>query len=148
MAIALGLHLRAFFGNGMGRSMGQYSMARPANVGFVGFSIRPASGLCFLGVTERGAAELRPSSFYDIRRNTGWVSVGLDHDTAEFAVESIRRWWRSMGQQSYPKAARLPITADGGGSNGSRVRLWKLELQKLADHHPEWNAAILRAKAK
>jgi hypothetical protein len=61
------------------------------------------------------------------------VSVGVDHDTAEFAVESIRRWWRSMGQQAYPKATSLLITADGGGSNGSRVRLWKLELQKFAD---------------
>lgn len=82
-------------------------------------------------IPELGRAN--PYGIYDIGRNTGWVSVGLDHDTAEFAVESIRRWWRSMGRQSYPKAARLLITADGGGSNGSRVRLWKLELQKLAD---------------
>src|ERR1035438_884521 len=74
-----------------------------------------------------------PYGIYDIGLNTGWVSVGVDHDTAEFAVESIRRWWRSMGQQAYPKATSLLITADGGGSNGSRVRLWKLELQKFAD---------------
>jgi transposase len=74
-----------------------------------------------------------PYGIYDIGLNTGWVSVGVDHDTAEFAVESIRRWWRSMGQHAYPKATSLLITADGGGSNGSRVRLWKLELQKLAD---------------
>jgi transposase len=74
-----------------------------------------------------------PYGIYDIGRNTGWVSVGVDHDTAEFAVESIRRWWRSMGRKAYPQAARLLITADSGGSNGSRLRLWKLELQKLAD---------------
>jgi transposase len=74
-----------------------------------------------------------PYGIYDIGRNSGWVSVGVDHDTAEFAVETIRRWWRSMGQQTYPRAKRLLITADSGGSNGSRLRLWKWELQKLAD---------------
>ena len=74
-----------------------------------------------------------PYGIYDIGRNSGWVSVGIDHDTAEFAVESIRRWWRSMGREAYPKATRLLITADSGGSNGSRLRLWKLEPQKLAD---------------
>jgi hypothetical protein len=62
----------------------------------------------------------------------GWVNVGTDHDTSQFAVESIRRWWYSMGASCYPHARRLLITADGGGSNGSRVRLWKRELQKLA----------------
>ena len=82
-------------------------------------------------IPELGRAN--PYGIYDIGLNTGWVSVGVDHDTAEFAVESIRRWWRSMGQQAYPKATNLLITADGGGSNGSRVRLWKLELQKFAD---------------
>lgn len=82
-------------------------------------------------IPELGRAN--PYGIYDIGRNTGWVSVGLDHDTAEFAVASIRRWWQSMGRQAYPKATRLLITADGGGSNGSRVRLWKLELQKLAN---------------
>jgi transposase len=74
-----------------------------------------------------------PYGIYDLGRNHGWVSVGMDHDTAEFAVETIRRWWRSMGQPAYPQATRLLITADAGGSNGSRLRLWKLELQKLAD---------------
>jgi transposase len=74
-----------------------------------------------------------PYGIYDIGRNSGWVSGGVDHDTAEFAVQSIRRWWRSMGQQSYPRAKRLLITADCGGSNGSRLRLWKWELQRLAD---------------
>src|SRR3954464_11428206 len=74
-----------------------------------------------------------PYGIYDIGRNSGLVSVGVDHDTAEFAVQSIRRWWRSMGQQSYPRAKRLLITADCGGSNGSRLRLWKWELQRLAD---------------
>jgi hypothetical protein len=74
-----------------------------------------------------------PYGVYDLGKNTGWVSVGTDHDTAAFAVESIRRWWHMMGKTSYAKARQLLITADGGGSNGARVRLWKLELQKLAD---------------
>ena len=74
-----------------------------------------------------------PYGVYDLARNTGWVSVGMDHDTAAFAVESIRRWWHSMGRPVYPKASRLLITADAGGSNGPRLRLWKVELQKLAD---------------
>ena len=74
-----------------------------------------------------------PYGVYDETTNTGWVSVGIDHDTAEFAVETIRRWWRHMGSQVYPRAQRLLITADGGGSNGSRCRLWKVELQRLAD---------------
>jgi transposase len=74
-----------------------------------------------------------PYGIYDVGRNSGWVSVGMDHDTAEFAVETIRRWWRSMGRPVYPEATRLLITADAGGSNGSRLRLWKIELQKLAD---------------
>jgi transposase len=82
-------------------------------------------------IPELGRAT--PYGIYDIARNTGWVNVGVDHDTAVFAVESIRRWWRSMGRPAYPKATRLLITADSGGSNGSRVRLWKVELQKLAD---------------
>ena len=74
-----------------------------------------------------------PYGVYDIADNTGWVSVGIDHDTASFAVNSIRRWWQTMGRKRYRKARRLVITADGGGSNGSRVRLWKLELQALAN---------------
>ena len=74
-----------------------------------------------------------PYGVYDLQHNTGWVNVGTDHDTAAFAVASIRRWWQSMGQALYPGAARLLITADGGGSNGSRVRLWKIELQKLTN---------------
>jgi hypothetical protein len=74
-----------------------------------------------------------PYGVYDINNNVGWVSVGTDHDTACFAVNAIRRWWRSMGRKRHPKAKRLMITADGGGSNGHRVRLWKVELQKLAD---------------
>ena len=74
-----------------------------------------------------------PYGVYDVGRNSGWVSVGVDHDTAEFAVETIRRWWRSMGQPAYPKATRLLITADAGGSNGPRLRLWKVALQQLAD---------------
>ena len=74
-----------------------------------------------------------PYGVYDVTQNAGWVSVGVDHDTAAFAAQSIRRWWESMGREAYPQAARLLITADSGGSNGARVRLWKLELQKLAD---------------
>ena len=74
-----------------------------------------------------------PYGIYDIGRNAGWVSVGVDHDTAEFAVESIRRWWRQMGLMTYARARRLLITADSGGSNGARLRLWEVELQRLAD---------------
>lgn len=74
-----------------------------------------------------------PYGVYDVTRNEGWVSVGIDHDTAEFAANSIRQWWRRMGQGRYREATRLYITADGGGSNGSRNRLWKQELQRLAD---------------
>ena len=80
---------------------------------------------------EQGRAT--PYGIYDLGRNSGWVSVGMDHDTAAFAVETIRRWWRSMGHPTYPRATRLLITADAGGSNGSRLRLWKVELQRLAD---------------
>jgi hypothetical protein len=74
-----------------------------------------------------------PYGVYDINNNVGWVSIGTDHDTASFAVNAIRRWWRTMGRRRHPKATRLMISADGGGSNGYRVRLWKVELQKLAD---------------
>ena len=74
-----------------------------------------------------------PYGVYDLGRNNGWVSVGVDHDTAAFAVGTIRRWWRDMGRRHYRKARSLLITADSGGSNGSRLRLWKWELQKLAD---------------
>jgi hypothetical protein len=74
-----------------------------------------------------------PYGVYDMVTNTGWVSVGVDHETAECAVETIRRWWRHMASATYPRAQRLLITADGGGANGSRNRLWKVELQKLAD---------------
>ena len=74
-----------------------------------------------------------PYGVYDLAANAGWLSVGVDHDTAAFAVNSIRQWWRNLGRTRYPDATRLLITADGGGSNGSRVRLWKRELQKLAN---------------
>jgi hypothetical protein len=82
-------------------------------------------------IPELGRAA--PYGVYDIGDNAGWVSVGVDHDTASFAVNAIRRWWLLMGSVRYPRATSLTITADGGGSNGSRVRLWKIELQKLAD---------------
>ncbi len=74
-----------------------------------------------------------PYGIYDIAADKGWVSVGIDHDTASFAVNAIRSWWTAMGRERYPNAHSLTITADGGGSNGSRVRLWKVELQTLAD---------------
>ena len=76
---------------------------------------------------------MNPYGVYDQTANAGWVSVGTDHDTAEFAVESIRRWWWKMGIARYPEARELLITADGGGSNGYRVRLWKVALQSFAN---------------
>ncbi len=94
-----------------------------------------------------------PYGLYDLAANAGWVGVGMNHDTAAFAVQTIRRWWHDLGQVRYPAAERLVITADGGGSNGWRLRLWKTELQSLADeiglaievHHlppgtSKWNA--------
>ena len=74
-----------------------------------------------------------PYGVYDQKRNEGWVNVGVDHDTPSFAVHSVRQWWRTMGKESYPKATRLLITADAGGSNSYRSRLWKFEVQRLAD---------------
>jgi transposase len=81
----------------------------------------------------KGLGRATPYGVYDLGRNAGWVNVGMDHDTAAFAVESLRRWWNEVGRQQYAEAKRLLISADGGGSNGSRVRLWKWELQQLAD---------------
>ena len=77
--------------------------------------------------------KVTPYGVYDIHNNLGWVSVGIDHDTSSFAVEAIRRWWRDVGRAIFVAASGLLITADGGGSNGSRVRLWKVELQQLAN---------------
>jgi len=82
-------------------------------------------------IPELGSAA--PYGVYDLAQNSGWVSVGVEHDTASFAVATIRRWWYALGQENYPQAQQLLITADGGGSKGSRVPLWTLELQKLAD---------------
>ena len=90
---------------------------------------------------DKELGKVTPCGVYDLQHNLGWVSVGIDHDTAEFAVQTLRRWWVEMGQALYPKATRLLITADGGGSpstssgpkgNGSRVRLWKVALQEFA----------------
>ena len=77
--------------------------------------------------------KVTPYGVYDVSANQGWVGVGIDHDTAAFAVATIRQWWQTMGHPLYPRATELLVTADGGGSNGSRTRLWKLELQQLAD---------------
>lgn len=82
-------------------------------------------------IEELGRAS--PYGVYDIANNKAWVSVGIDHDTAAFAVETVRRWWYAMGAPLFPNFQSLLITADGGGSNGSRLRLWKVELQKLAN---------------
>ena len=82
---------------------------------------------------DKGLGKAIPYGVDDMAANSGWVSVGVDHDTAEFAVETIRRWWDRMGRRVYPQAKKLLITADGGGSNGSRCRLWQVELQRLAD---------------
>jgi Rhodopirellula transposase DDE domain len=78
------------------------------------------------------AGKAIPCGVYDVTANAGWVNVGTDHDTAAFAVESIRRWWNACGSQDYPDARRLLITADAGGSNGYRTRAWKAELAALA----------------
>jgi hypothetical protein len=102
---------------------------------------------------HQGLGKAIPYGVYDIARNEGWVTVGKDHDTPQFAVEGIRKWWLASGRRTYRKAERLLITADAGGSNGHRPRAWKTELQKLANetgltiqvcHFPpgtsKWNA--------
>ena len=81
---------------------------------------------------DKALGRANPYGGYDIGADEAWVSVGTDHDTSAFAVQTIRRWWFSMGPERYPQARQLLITADGGGSNGHRVRLWKLELSRLA----------------
>jgi len=81
---------------------------------------------------DKEPGKVAPYGVYDIAANTGWVNVGTDADTGQFAVESIRRWWNTIGAHTYPDADRLLITADSGGSNGSRLRLWKTELAALA----------------
>jgi hypothetical protein len=101
---------------------------------------------------DKEKGKVNPYGVYDVQKNQAWVSVGTDNDTAAFAIESIRRWWNTMGKEIYRDSKELLITADGGGSNGSRVRLWKVELQKFAnetglivtlDHFPpgtsKWN---------
>ncbi|MFE8011083.1 ISAzo13 family transposase [Streptomyces sp. NPDC057418] len=96
---------------------------------------RPAGEPVQVGVHDFADPQLGkavPYGIYDLAANTGWVNVGTDHDTAAFAVESIRRWWHGQGQAAYPQATRLLITADAGGSNGYRTRAWKLELARLA----------------
>ena len=87
---------------------------------------------------DPGESKAIPYGIYDVAKNQGWVNVGCDHDTAGFAVASIRRWWCSMGSEVYPEADRLLICADSGGSNGYRIRLWKKELQSLVDETGLW----------
>ncbi|MCO5381332.1 MAG: ISAzo13 family transposase [Methanosarcina barkeri] len=102
----------------------------------VGRELRPKKDPILVNVydfKDKELGKVNPYGVYDIANNEGWVNVGIDHDTASFAVESIRRWWNLMGCKSYPDAKKLLITADCGGSNGSRVKLWKTELQKLTD---------------
>jgi hypothetical protein len=82
---------------------------------------------------DKNLGKVIPYGVYDMINNQGWVSVGIDHDTAQFAVNSIRRWWQRMGRRRFPRATKLLITADGGGSNSSRSRLWKVSLQALAN---------------
>ena len=82
---------------------------------------------------DKDLGRATPFGVLDVTQNMGYVNVGIDHDTAEFAVESLRRWWKGIGQSLYPSATRLLITADGGGSNGARVRLWKMALQALCN---------------
>jgi len=82
---------------------------------------------------DEGEGKAIPYGVYDVSGNTGWVSVGVDHDTSAFAVATIRAWWQRMGRRSYPQAKELLVTADAGGSNGVRARLWKAELQRLAN---------------
>jgi transposase len=81
---------------------------------------------------DKKLGKATPYGIYDLKKNLGWVNVGIDHDTAEFAVESIRRWWKHLGKELYPNAKHLYVTADGGGSNSSRSRLWKYCLQELS----------------
>ena len=82
---------------------------------------------------DKKLGKATPYGIYDLKQNVGWVNVGIDHDTAEFAVESIRRWWNHLGKELYPKSEHLFLTADGGGSNSSRSRLWKYCLQEFSD---------------
>ena len=82
---------------------------------------------------DKEKGKVTPYGVYDLAQNKGWVSVGVSSDTSQFAVASIRDWWLHMGRECYPNASKLYINADGGGSNGTRTRLWKIELQKLAN---------------
>jgi len=82
---------------------------------------------------DRELGKIIPYGIYDIQDNSGWVSVGIDHDTADFAIDSILSWWKQMGRKTYPGAQELLIMADAGGSNGNRLRLWKIGVQRLAD---------------
>jgi hypothetical protein len=82
---------------------------------------------------DKQLGKVIPYGVYDTTRNEAWVSVGVDHDTSEFAVATLERWWREMGKKAYPNATKLLVTADGGGSNSPRTKLWRVELQRFAD---------------
>ncbi len=90
------------------------------------------------------SAKAEPYGAYDIAANGGWINLGINHDTAAFAMERIRRGWHEMGKVPYPAARELLITADCGGSNGARMRLWKRELQTLADEVDDWRGGFSR----
>ena len=101
-----------------------------------GRELHPKSDPVDVGVydfVDEEVGRATPYGVYDLGQNEAWVSVGISHDTAEFSVNAMRTWWLQMGQPTYPHASSLLVTADGGGSNGYRLRLWKVELQKLAD---------------
>ena len=82
---------------------------------------------------DKELGKVNPYGVYLLNNNTGFVNLGTDHDTSDFAIESIRRWWNTVGKPTFPNAKRLYINCDGGGSNGSRCRLWKEDLAKLAE---------------
>ncbi|MEK6948620.1 MAG: ISAzo13 family transposase [Nanoarchaeota archaeon] len=119
-AISVDAKKKELVGNFKNQGREWHPKGKPEEVQVHDFMIKKLGKVCPYGV-------------YDIIKNKGWVNVGIDHDTASFAVESIRQWWNSMGKKEYQKAGTILITADAGGSNGVRNRLWKWELQKLAN---------------
>jgi Rhodopirellula transposase DDE domain len=120
--------------DGAGQRMARSTIYRRL-VGHCAIGFRPRPDMCanIPDPIDSKLSRAVPYAIYDITNTVGSVSVGTDHDTAAFAVNAIRRWWRTMGRKHHPKAERLIISADGGGSDGYRVRQWKVEHQKIAD---------------